>query len=56
MTYVTNFVDIVLIIFSIPVDIVGSPLDKREVEKRHQNRIQIENKMFTREDKIDEYE
>ena len=56
MTYVTNFVDIVKIIFSITVDIVGSPLDKREVEKRHQNRIQIENKMFTRADNIDEYE
>lgn len=36
--------------------IVGSSLDKREVEKRHQSRIQIENKMFNREDTIDEYE
>jgi len=38
------------------VDIVGSSLDKREVEKRHQNRIQIQNKIFNREDSIDEYE
>ena len=34
-------------------DTVGHNLDKREVEKRHQARIQIENKNFNIGDKED---
>lgn len=42
--------------FCIVVVIAGEPLDKREVEKRHQARIHIGNKIYSDKEVIDAHE